>query len=741
MDANSSGEELVVKVRKPYTITKQRERWTEEEHNRFLEALKLYGRAWQRIEEHIGTKTAVQIRSHAQKFFTKLEKEALTKGIPLGQTHDIDIPPPRPKRKPSSPYPRKNRVGAVSPTREVVDEKSTKSLSPLSTNKEAYRMESNAPLEKLTCTEKLHMKELSDNSSCSEVLNLFRDTPCASISSVNKCTPNQCTYGELEPMIKETKGKSLIEKSSVSVLLNEKISDSTDQVTGKLEGIRVNSESNSLQDECVNTPKQQPDIGSQLKETMQVDQINAKHVHVHSVVINGALGDQKTDADGHYLTQVSDQVGVNANVNSPINPTLSDGSKVHTSSAIPSFQNYPMFPPFTQCHGDQDAYRSFVNFSSTFSGFLVSTLLQNPAVHAAARLAASFWPSADIGTSLDPNPDIQAKGVPVRHINHSPSMACIAAATVAAASAWWATQGLLPLFPPPVGFAFAPAPTHMVPVVDITRPSENGNGSIFQDPLQGQDAMNPDQSEALKTWLPSSKSSLSSSSDTDESAKGEKSLCNELKASSVSNSKASSVIELENADTSRSQKKQDRSSCGSNSPSSSDIETDTVLEKQEKANDSVKQLCFSNSLAGETNHRRFKSSGSMNDSWKEVSEEGRIAFQALFSREVLPQSFSPLQANEAANLSTEEATTMPVDLNKNTCSSTDPNHFHGFIKQISSQSNESTFASELCPAKLKAPRTGFKPYKRCSVEAKENRATAGEETGNKRIRLDGKAST
>ena len=39
-----------LQARKPYTITKQREKWTDQEHARFLDALRLYGRAWRRIE-------------------------------------------------------------------------------------------------------------------------------------------------------------------------------------------------------------------------------------------------------------------------------------------------------------------------------------------------------------------------------------------------------------------------------------------------------------------------------------------------------------------------------------------------------------------------------------------------------------------------------------------------------------------------------------------------------------------
>lgn len=93
------------KVRKPYTITKSRESWTEEEHDKFLEALQLFDRDWKKIEDFVGSKTVIQIRSHAQKYFLKVQKNGTT----------AHVPPPRPKRKASHPYPQKASKNVLVP--------------------------------------------------------------------------------------------------------------------------------------------------------------------------------------------------------------------------------------------------------------------------------------------------------------------------------------------------------------------------------------------------------------------------------------------------------------------------------------------------------------------------------------------------------------------------------------------------------------------------------------------------
>lgn len=50
-------------------------RWTDEEHQRFIDAIKKYGKDWVKVQQYIGTRSTAQTRSHAQKYFGKLFKQ------------------------------------------------------------------------------------------------------------------------------------------------------------------------------------------------------------------------------------------------------------------------------------------------------------------------------------------------------------------------------------------------------------------------------------------------------------------------------------------------------------------------------------------------------------------------------------------------------------------------------------------------------------------------------------------
>jgi SHAQKYF class myb-like DNA-binding protein len=58
----------------PSKMAENTGRWTAEEHRLFLAGLDIHGKGWKKIAMLIQTRTVVQIRTHAQKYFQKLQK-------------------------------------------------------------------------------------------------------------------------------------------------------------------------------------------------------------------------------------------------------------------------------------------------------------------------------------------------------------------------------------------------------------------------------------------------------------------------------------------------------------------------------------------------------------------------------------------------------------------------------------------------------------------------------------------
>lgn len=59
--------------------------WSDDEHKRFLEAVKLYGKNWSEITRYVGSRSRQSVYSHAQKFRKRVEREPLLQGSECAQ--------------------------------------------------------------------------------------------------------------------------------------------------------------------------------------------------------------------------------------------------------------------------------------------------------------------------------------------------------------------------------------------------------------------------------------------------------------------------------------------------------------------------------------------------------------------------------------------------------------------------------------------------------------------------------
>lgn len=58
-------------------------RWKVEEHIKFLQGLKLHGKNWKQVEKFVQSRNGPQIRSHAQKFFKRIQAHCTSGEHPM----------------------------------------------------------------------------------------------------------------------------------------------------------------------------------------------------------------------------------------------------------------------------------------------------------------------------------------------------------------------------------------------------------------------------------------------------------------------------------------------------------------------------------------------------------------------------------------------------------------------------------------------------------------------------------
>lgn len=376
-----------------------------------------------------------------------------------------------------------------------------------------------------------------------------------------------------------------------------------------------NFENSMVTDKRADKGKKRDDsTGVLVTDEMMASQNYPRHVPVH--VLDSSLG----TCTHSPSTDMTVEREFHGTLNPLTNPAASANTESQNNAPRHSaHQSYPQFhPPFPPFHQNQDDYRSFLHMSSTFSSLIVSTLLQNPAAHAAASFAASFWPYANVENSAESSACAQGS-FPPRPVGSPPSLAAIAAATVAAATAWWAAHGLLPVCAPlHSAFTCAPPSATAIPSTDTGQASSaktERKEHASEKPSQQDEQLDQEVSEALQAEHSASKLPIMSSSDSEQTRAAKPNSGSKA----TEHEKAAATSELLDANKTKGRKQVARSSCGSNTPSGSEAETD-ALEKSEKGKEESKKV-DANQPGVESSNRRSRSSSNLSDPRKEVSEE------------------------------------------------------------------------------------------------------------------------
>lgn len=66
-----------IKIQRATSPSSINGRWTREEHNRFIDAIIIYGNDWKKVQKHVYSRSSTQARSHAQKFLLKLKNSEI----------------------------------------------------------------------------------------------------------------------------------------------------------------------------------------------------------------------------------------------------------------------------------------------------------------------------------------------------------------------------------------------------------------------------------------------------------------------------------------------------------------------------------------------------------------------------------------------------------------------------------------------------------------------------------------